>query len=133
MTISLELPIEIETQLRQEAAKADLDTTGYILETLRERLRQVQIPHLSKTESDLLREINQGMPATDWQRYNDLIAKRQAETLTTDEQTEFIAISDQQEEANARRMGNLVALARLRRQPVTTVMKDLGIQTPSYA
>jgi len=133
MTITLELPAEFEAQLRQEADRADLDTKGYILETLRERLRLSRVPHLSKTESDLLQEINQGMPETDWQRYNELIAKRQAETITAHELDELIGISEEREEANARRMENLVALARLRRQSLDTVMKDLGIQAPSYA
>lgn len=132
MTIMLELPSEIENKLRQAAARADLDTAGYILETLQARLRQNEIPHLPKAESDLLQEINQGMPETDWQRYNELIAKREAEMLTVDERDELVAITDRREEANARRMANLVALARLRKKPLESVMEELGIQTPSY-
>lgn len=69
---------------------------------------------MSKSESELLNEISHAMPQTDWRHYNELIAKRQAETLTPGEQAELIAISDQREEANARRMAALVALAQMR-------------------
>lgn len=134
MTITLELPTEFEAQIREEAEKADLDTQAYIVEALREHLRQTQIrpPHLPKTESELLQRINLGLSQADWQRYHDLIARRRAETLTPEEQKELIAFSDRIEEANARRMAHLVDLARSRQTSLETVMEELGIEAPAY-
>jgi hypothetical protein len=43
--------------------------------------------------------------------YRDFIQQRDAEALSADEQTELIAVSDQIEEANARRIECLVQLA----------------------
>lgn len=87
---------------------------------------------LTRVESDLLRKINQGLPEHVWQRYNELIAKRRAETLTAEEQTELIEISDSIEQANAERMAHLAELARLRHAPLENVMRELGIRAPSY-
>lgn len=134
MTITLELPTEFEARIREEAEKADLDTQSYIVEALREHLRQAQTrpSHLPKTESELLQKINLGLSQAEWQRYHDLIARRRAQTLTPEEQEELIAFSDRIEEANARRMAYLVELARLRQTSLETVMEELGIKAPAY-
>ena len=86
---------------------------------------------MTQRESELLQEIDQAMPQTDWPRYNELIRKCQNETLTPDEQAELIAISNQLEEANAHRIAKLVALAQMRGVSLKTVMNDLGIHPPS--
>lgn len=44
-------------------------------------LRLQQIPVLPQNEADLLLQINQGLSEPVQQRYDELIAKRQAETL----------------------------------------------------
>ena len=134
MTISLEIPPDIEAELREEARKASLDTDTYILKALREHLRQSQKqpPHLTKGESELLQKINLGLSETEWQRYHKLITKRRSETLTEDEKQELIALSDRIEEANARRIEALVELAELRGTSLEAVMDELGIKTPAY-
>ena len=76
---------------------------------------------------------NEGPSPDLWQRYNKLIAKRQAETLTPDEQAVLIALSDQIEEFNAHRLESLAELARLRQTSVLDLMQQLGIKAPSYA
>jgi predicted HicB family RNase H-like nuclease len=114
-TITLEIPPELEQQLREEAARQGLEPTRYILNALSERLRpaasQASLP-LSETE--LLQQINLGLFAEQWKQYHAWIAKRRAETLTPDEQAALIALSDQIEQANARRMKALIELAKLR-------------------
>jgi predicted ATPase len=80
----------------------------------------------------LLQQINQGLPQETWQRYHELIDKRRAESLTPDEHATLIALSDQIEELNARRVGYLVELARLRQTPLEALMQQLGIQTLPY-
>lgn len=82
---------------------------------------------LSRRESELLLKINQGVPKPLSQRYHELIAKRRAETLTPDEYTELLTLTDQVELADAQRMENLAELARLRHQPLFVVMDELGL------
>lgn len=65
--------------------------------------------------------------------YHHLIARRRDETLTEHEQQELIAISDQIEAANVRRIEHLAALARLRGTTVRELMEELGIPLGNYA
>jgi hypothetical protein len=132
--ITLDLSPEIETQLREEAAKQGLDPEQYILATLHHRLA---IPkktsrHLSAAEAELLQHINLGLSADLWHEYHTLIDKRQAETLTLLEQQRLIELSDQLEALNVRRMQALVQLAALWQQPLDDVMGALGIESAAY-
>lgn len=135
MTITIDIAPELESQLMHEAEKVGLDAKRYILRTLEERLRQAQdsTAPTPDVETDLLRHINLGLSQATWRRYHELVAKRRAEKLTPEEQTALVAISDQIEEANARRMAYLVELARLRKTSLGAVMADLGIKPATYA
>ncbi len=133
--LTLEITPDLESALRREAAKQGLDTQGYILSTLRERLgfaRQIAAAKLPAEESELLQKINRGLPSERWHRYATLKGKRRAGTLTAGEQPELIALSDRIEEMNVRRMECVVQLARLRRTSVDALMDDLGIKSPLY-
>lgn len=85
------------------------------------------------SESQLLQQINLGIPIETWQQYRQLIEKRQAETLTDSEQRTLIEMSGAIEVANARRMAALVQLATLQRKSIPTLMAELGIQPNANA
>jgi hypothetical protein len=89
-------------------------------------------PNLPKNEADLLLKINQGLPSDTKKRYDELVTKRKAETLTADEHQELLRLIDQIEKSNAKRAECLVDLARLRDTSLTTLMKNLGIRPPEY-
>jgi hypothetical protein len=84
--------------------------------------------HLSQEEVSLLQKINQGLPEATWQEYQELIAKRRAETLTPAEHARLIALSDSISEAHTERMVHVAELARLRQISLKALMKQLGIQ-----
>ncbi|HZG68458.1 MAG TPA: hypothetical protein VEZ12_17070 [Herpetosiphonaceae bacterium] len=133
MTITLELAPELERQLQQAAAQAGLSPDVYIVETLRGHLlpaprQQVDVQRLSSAESELLLAINHSLDGIAWARYHALVAKRQAETLTAEEQHELIELSDRIEAANAQRMSQLVELSRLRAIPLTALIQELGLK-----
>jgi len=65
-------------------------------------------------------------------RYRELIHKRQAESLTPDEQTELIARSDYLEDANVKRIEYLTQLATLRKTTLPAIMKEPGLKPASY-
>lgn len=130
MTLTIDIAPDLEQQLRAEAARRGVDETAFILQTLRERLKQgtsAAAPSLPSAEARLLQQINQGLSADEWQRYNALITRRQAEMLTPDEQSELVALSDRLEELNTMRVQALVDLARVRRIPLQDLMRALGI------
>jgi hypothetical protein len=78
-------------------------------------------------DSDLLKEINLGVSADTWTAYHSLIAKRQAEILTEEEQQQLIEISDRLEAANVSRMKALIELSNLRGQSLDSLMQELVI------
>jgi hypothetical protein len=92
---------------------------------------QRQAACLSQPEAELLRQINQGLPEPVRERYQGLIDKRQAQTLTSEEHAELLQLTDQAELLEARRAEALVQLAQLRKVPLDTLMKGLGIPVPA--
>jgi hypothetical protein len=94
---------------------------------------QRKAPSLPKAESELLIKINQGVPAAMQKRFDELVATRRAETLTHDERDELLQLTREIENLQARRVGYLAELARLRGISLTELMQTLGIKPPAYA
>jgi hypothetical protein len=84
-------------------------------------------PIASERESELLEQINQGLPEDLARRLERLIAKRQAEALTDDEHAELIGLGNEAERLEARRVQALADLARARRTTVPRLMQALGL------
>ena len=107
------------------------------LEQLRSRIISVQArrkaPSLSKDESNLLLQINQGLSLDAQKHFDTLIAKRQAETITPDELQELITLTDQIEESDAERAANIAKLAQIRGVSFSDTMEELAIRPPAYA
>lgn len=86
-----------------------------------------KVPSLPKREAELLQQINQGLPASQWQRYQTLNAQLLAERITPDEHQELGTLIDQIEQLEGERLAHLIELAQLRNVPLTTLMAQLGI------
>jgi hypothetical protein len=134
MTIALDIPPEIEAQARQAAAEQGKRLETYILELIQHAVTTPSgdASGLPMREAELLQQINQGLAPATWQRYHDLRARRQAHTLTPDEQQELIAITDEREQANVQRVAALIRLAQLRQTSVNALMDDLGLHAATY-
>ena len=61
------------------------------------------------------------------QRLRVLTRKSEAETLTTDERAEYIALAEQREEADAERLQAVIRLAQLRGIPPAQLLEEFGI------
>jgi hypothetical protein len=94
---------------------------------------QRRAPSLPKDETELLQQINRGLPADIRQRYDALNAKLHDETITPQEHAELLALIDRVELADAERMQRLIALARLRGVSVDTLIEQLGVRRTTYA
>jgi len=88
---------------------------------------------LPASEAALLQQINLGLPATTWQRYHELARKLADETLQSDEQPALIALTEQIEQANVRRIAALIKLAQIRATTLDNLIEQLGIRPPAYA
>ena len=132
MTLVLELAPEIENQIYQAASQAGISPDVYVLESVTERLARIhpyqtsRVRHLSQTKAQLLEKINQSLSQIQWQRYRELITKRQAEQLTLAEQNELIIFSDKIEGENAKRIGYIAELADIHQTTLPLLMKKLG-------
>jgi hypothetical protein len=128
MTIQLKVNSKLERRLQQAANQSGLTPDTYIMRLLQKDLEgQSAASRLSPTESKLLQKINTSLSAIEWERYQRLLAKRNAESLSKAEQSELIALSDQIEAANVRRMKAVAELARLRRTSVAALVETLGL------
>lgn len=86
----------------------------------------------SKKESDLLLEINSGLPAKLQKTYNKLLEKRIAETLTEAEHTELLKLTEQKEAIQENRLKNMVELAKLRNTTLPELAEQLEIKADLY-
>ncbi|MCP4701190.1 MAG: STAS/SEC14 domain-containing protein [Gammaproteobacteria bacterium] len=113
---------------------AQLDTSEleqFISQVLTLRAKRIA-PSFSKQEAEILEKINQGLPPETQQRYNEMIAKRRAETLTSEEHLELSALIDRIELADVERVKALTNLAQLRNVSVTALMTTLNIRPSAY-
>ncbi len=88
---------------------------------------------MGQSETALLLQLNRGLPDELQCRFDELVGKRQAETITPDELHELIGITDQIEQRDGERLAALDALARLRGVTLRSLMDTLGIQSRLHA
>jgi hypothetical protein len=83
-----------------------------------------------KRAAALLEIIQQTKPDELRVRYPELIVKRRAETISSDEYEELFRLTEQAEAFNVRWLEALADLADLRHMTLPALMQDLGIQAP---
>ena len=130
--------IQVKTDLPfDELLKAVEQLSLPDLEKLMLQVVALQARHkttsLSKNEAELLLKINQGLPTDVQKRFDELVAKRQAEALSSEEHQELLDLTEQIERSDAQRAKYLVELAQLRGTSLAALMRELGIRQPAYA
>ncbi|GAA6622354.1 STAS/SEC14 domain-containing protein [Scytonema sp. NUACC26] len=110
----------------EQLSQADLEQFVFQVMTLQAQRKARNLPQL---EAELLIKINQGMPSDLQRLYNELIAKREAETLTVEEHQNLLQLTEQVEKLQAQRIESLAELARIRGISLTVLMTNLGIKT----
>ena len=94
---------------------------------------QRRAPSLSQVETELLLNISQSVvPLAAQQRCAELTKKQRAQRLSAEEQAELMALVDEIEVLNARRLGYLVELANIRQTSLEELMRRLGVKAISY-
>ena len=120
--------IQVDTEQLLHAAlqlpRSELDQFVTRLLVLR---IQHDTPRLTQGEAELLLKINEDLPPAVQQRLDELISKRQTQSLTPAEHQELIHLTEQSEKVDADRMQHLLGLAALRNVSLNEVMRQLGI------
>lgn len=132
MSIMIELEPELERRVVEEAQKKGMPTEQYILKTLESHLEKEGLMVQVCDETTLLEQIATGLSTSEWRHYHELQEKRCAESLTSIENRDLIALSDRIEALNVRRMAALSALAQRRNSTLESVMRGLGIPETIY-
>ena len=135
MTLTVELPPELEANLRSAAARDGVEPELYVVRALQDHLARDQTAPSSPPGDDvhLLEKINEGLPLETWRRYHELKGKRDAATLTPSEHEELIALSDAIEGWNVRRLEFVAELACLRGIRFADLVNQLGISPATDA
>jgi len=137
-TVKLEVHLSSEELLKAVEQLSWQDLERFVSQVLvlqsqrKASSSQRKASSLPQPEAELLLKINQGIPSDTQKHYEELIAKRESETLTTVEHTELLHLTDHIEKLQAQRIEYLAELARLRGIALTALMANLGIQTPVY-
>jgi hypothetical protein len=123
--MSLEELIKAAHQLNE----TDLDQLLHQVVVLRASRKA---PVLPEVESQLIQQINQGIPNDLNNQYRSLQQKRDTTTLSEAEHQTLTQLSEQVEQIGAQRLEALANLAQLRQIPLLDLMETLGIQPVTY-
>jgi hypothetical protein len=127
MSLTLELPPELEAEVRSAAAREGVAPESFAVNAIEERLRGGESGERPKSESELLEAIGAGLPAATWQRYHALLARRRAGTIPDDDYAELLRLTDEVELWNARRLELVARLAQLKGVPLRQLVERMGL------
>jgi hypothetical protein len=128
------IPIQVSTeQLLQAVARLpDSELDAFVARVNALRARR-EVPRLSQDETALLLLINQARLEPGQQAHFDqLVAKRQDETISSEELQELSQVTDAIEQRDIERLEALRDLAQLRSITLPELMDSLGIKAPTY-
>lgn len=108
---------------------SDLEKFALSLRHIQAQRKAASIP---RSEYELLLKINQKLPNDIQTAYDNLIAKRQAETLNAEEYQELLHLTEKVEKFEAKRVEAMTELAGLRQTSLVQLMNELDIKSPSY-
>jgi 7,8-dihydro-6-hydroxymethylpterin-pyrophosphokinase len=97
------------------------------------RLRTRRKAGTSTREAELLKAARRRLPHAFLRRYRELIAKRQAVTLTEAEYQELLQMGEEAEAFNVQRITALAELAQLRQTDLDALMHELDIKPARHA
>ena len=130
-TVQVQTKIPIENLLDGVEQLTSSDLEEFVSQVMRIQAQR-KVSSLSFEESDLLQHINEGISSDTWEQYEELKRKREAEILSENEHQTLLQISNQIEEANAKRIELLSRLALIRKVSLDTLMTELEITSQGY-
>lgn len=132
MTHAIELTPELAAQVQDAAQRAGLSPNTYVMQLIRRNIvpqtKQHSTTQLSQEESDLIQSINISLATDEWAKYRELIDKRDAERLTTEEHSVLLSLSDKVEALNVQRISAVAKLAMLRNTSIDALMDEMELK-----
>jgi hypothetical protein len=134
MHLTIELPNDLETQLRFQAQQKGKALNQYITGLIQEKINSPKpVPStLTAEETRLFKTINKGFSDEFWTKLNGLNKKRQEFTLTESEKQELIEMTEALDAVNLDRMKALIQLATIRQIDLDVLMNRLGLNNGKH-
>jgi hypothetical protein len=130
INIEADVPIDVLVKAVERLQGAELrQFTAQVLALNAKRMA----PSVTQEEAALLLHINNPLPADVQRRFDELIVKRDAETLDNEEYAELLRLTQQVEAFNVARLEALAKLASLRGVTLPELMRQLDIRPPADA
>lgn len=125
-TVQLQTEVSLD-HLLQGVQQLDFDALEQFTDEVMRLRAKRRAASLSKDETTLLHQVNQGLPEVIQVRFQELKEQRDAATLTPSEHDELLAIIDQIEARDVERLQALTELAQLRNMSVRQLMQQLSL------
>lgn len=127
MSLTLQLPPDMEEHLRREATAKGMAADVWAREIIARHQRRVpRWARLTADEEEQLRTVNALLPPSFWEELNAL--QRRGDLLLPAERARYVSLWEQAEEWNVRRVDLLESIAQKRGKHFPQLMKALGIR-----
>lgn len=129
MSLTIQLPLTIEQNLREIAKKQGLSLESYVMQILAHNSRKKESKKKEKdlTETELLTHTQLNVLPSDLEEFYRLSSLFNAKTISDIDYEKLLQLNDLIEIAHAERMKYILVLANLRNVSLETMMHDLGI------
>lgn len=134
MHLTIELPYDLETQLREQAQQKGKALNQYITGLIQEKFnaQRPTTSTLTVEETRLFQIINKGFSDEFWTKLRYLDKKRQDFTLAESERVVLTSMAESLEIAHLERMKALIALAGIRQIDLDILMSQLGLNNGKH-
>ncbi len=134
MHLTIELPYDLETQLRVQAQQKGKALNQYITGLIQEKINSPKpaTSTLTAEETRLFKIINKGFSDDFWTKLNSLNKKRQEFTLAESERQELIEMTEALDAVNLERMKALIELSTIRQIDLDILMNQLGLNNGKH-
>lgn len=134
MHLTIELPYDLETQLREQAQQKGKALNQYITGLIQEKFnaQRPTTSTLTVDETRLFQIINKGFSDEFWTKLRYLDKKRRDFTLVESERVVLTSMAESLEIAHLERMKALISLAAIRQIDLDILMSQLGLNNGKH-
>ena len=129
-TINIQADVSVEMLVKAAEQLSETELRHFISQILALNAKRMA-PSVTQAEAELLMHINGRLPEDVQWRYDELIAKRDAETLSDAEHEELLRLTKQVEAFDVARVEALSQLAARHGVTLSALMRQLGIESPA--
>jgi hypothetical protein len=128
INVQADVSIDVLVQAAEQLSETELrHFTSQILALNAKRTA----PSITQVEAELLVHINSRLPGDVQRRYDELLDKRDAETLSDAEHEDLLRLTKQVEAFDVARVEALSQLAARHGVTLSALMRQLGIESPA--